>query len=71
MKPAADWGLSPAQALALEALIAHGTAKKAAQALGLSNRTVEAHAAEVRRRADCSHLITIAAAWALHRADRK
>lgn len=40
------WNLTDGQAAAMDAMVTHGCAKRAADALGLSVKTIEAHTAE-------------------------
>ena len=48
MKPASEWVITEAQSRALDAIVKHGCNKAAANALGLSVKTVEAHVVAVR-----------------------
>lgn len=48
MSDANPWGISAAEAAALDALIEHGSQKGAAYALGLSDKTINAHMGSVR-----------------------
>ncbi len=45
-KYANPWNLTDGQAAAMDAMVRHGCAKRAADALGISIKTVEAHTAE-------------------------
>lgn len=45
-KYANPWNLTNRQAAAMDAMVQHGCAKRAADALGISIKTIEAHTAE-------------------------
>jgi hypothetical protein len=44
------WGISPAEARAMDAFIEHGCHKEAARKLGLSVKTIETHCRVARER---------------------
>lgn len=44
------WGLTPAQAAVMDALVEHGTNKAAARVLGISDKTIEQHSTNIGRK---------------------
>lgn len=57
------WGLTRREVQALEAVIAHGHAKVAAQALGMSIKTLEIHMGRARVKSGIGHIAPLTAAY--------
>lgn len=57
------WGLTRREVESLEAVIVHGRAKIAAEALGLSIKTLEVHMQNVREKVGVNHVAPLVAAY--------
>lgn len=57
------WGLTRREVQALEAVIAQGHAKVAAEALGMSIKTLECHMQNVREKSGHRHVAPLVAAY--------
>ena len=57
------WHLTPREVESVEAVIRHGSAKKAASSLGISPRTVETHIQHAYGKAGVSHISQLVAAY--------
>lgn len=49
------WGLTPGQAKAMDALIEAGCAKRACDLIGITEKTLECHVGEARRKMGLRH----------------
>lgn len=64
MKPTNEWGITPAEAAVLDALILTGDNQLAANALGLSIKTIERHLQSIRKRMKARNRIAAVLKWA-------
>lgn len=62
-RPVHQWRLTPAQALAVDALARYGDRKSAARALGVSPETVHTQLAAAMRKSGLHSAVLLAVAW--------
>lgn len=62
-QPTNPWGLTAAQAAAVQATVDHGCNKAVARSLGLSIKTVEAHMTKARHKMGKTHRVQMAVTW--------
>jgi len=60
------WGLTGREAASLDAVIQHGRAKTAAQAMGISHRTIELYFRSGRKKMGVTSLVSAAVLWDRH-----
>lgn len=61
--PSNPWGVTPAEAVALDATIRHACCKKAAAELGLSPKTIEAQLSSVTQRMQAVNRLQTLLRW--------